>query len=62
FTPLLIYCILIAHLMIKAIINTKNIIIGLGAALSLFLTHIVYGTMFIKGFIKGLNASANIYE
>lgn len=60
--PLLVYGILIIYLFIKSFINTQNILISIGSMLVLFLTHIAYGSMFIKGFVKGLNKNSNLYD
>lgn len=60
--PFLIYCLFIMYLLLKSFVDTKNILIGLGAPVTLVLTHIIYGTQFIKGFNRGLDKTANIYD
>lgn len=59
--PFLIYVLFGFLLIIQSFIKTKNIVISLVIFPVLFLTHITYGTMFIKGFIKGLISKKQIY-
>lgn len=59
--PLIIYGIFEIYLLIKSFFNTKNVFISFGSVLVLFLTHLIYGVTFIKGFIKGLNKNQSIY-
>ena len=59
--PLIAYLLLGFFLILQSFIHTKNVILTLSAFPVLFLTHIVYGTMFVKGFIKGLIHNKHIY-
>lgn len=52
FLPLIIYVLGSIYTGIKSLVQTKNILIALVVPLVLFLTHIVYGILFIKGFYK----------
>lgn len=60
--PFILYKLFCIFLFSKALIDTKNIKIALGAVLVLFLTHVTYGRMFIKGFFTGLRNKENIYN
>lgn len=60
--PLAIYCILSTYLFIRSLLNTQSLVISAGAVYVLFLTHIVYGVSFLKGYIKGKKKGDNIYE
>lgn len=60
--PLLLYGILVLYLFIQAFVNTQNLVIGFGSVVVLFLTHAVYGVMFVKGFWKGLHRDVSIYD
>ncbi len=62
FLPFLIYGLFEGYLLIKSLFSSKNIIISIGSVLILFLTHIVYGLMFIKGLRKGFNKKISIYD
>lgn len=59
--PIIIYFFAELYLFIRSFINTKKFFIALGSVLVLFLTHLVYGIMFVKGFIKGYFSKENIY-
>lgn len=59
--PLIFYLILMLYLSSKAFINTKNIFISFLSPFVLFLTHITYGIMFVKGFFIGLVKKKHIY-
>lgn len=61
FLPLLGYMIAQVYLFLRSLINTLSLKIAFGACITLFLTHITYGIMFIKGFLKGTVAKKNIY-
>lgn len=60
--PLIIYILLLIVLFINTIIRTQNIIIVITTIPVLFLTHITYGIMFIRGFFTGLFKKSNIYD
>lgn len=62
FIPLILYKFLCMYLFLRSLINTKNIKIAIGTPFVLFLTHIVYGRMFIKGFFTGLRCQEKIYS
>lgn len=62
FTPLILYCILLLSLLFSAFKNTNNLKIALSSAIVLFLTHIIYGVQFIKGFFVGMVKKSNIYN
>ncbi|PIV08980.1 hypothetical protein COS31_02640 [Candidatus Roizmanbacteria bacterium CG02_land_8_20_14_3_00_36_15] len=59
--PLLIYSILNFLLIIQSFVNTKKIIVSLVVFPVLFLTHLTYGIIFVKGFFVG-KVKKNIYE
>lgn len=60
-TPLALYLLLCLFLIAQSFIKTKNILLSFLTVPVLFLTHVVYGTMFIKGFIKGATHKKQIY-
>ncbi|OGK18278.1 hypothetical protein A3G67_03215 [Candidatus Roizmanbacteria bacterium RIFCSPLOWO2_12_FULL_40_12] len=62
FAPAVAYGLLMSHLFVKSIFNTRNPIIGLGAMGVLILTHVTYGIMFIKGYRKGIDKTQSIYD
>lgn len=59
--PLGLYGILLIYLVLRSFANTLSPRVALGSALVLVSTHLVYGVNFIKGFLRGINKSANIY-
>lgn len=59
--PFYIYLLFAASLFIQTFIHTKNLTITIGSVMILILTHIMYGLMFVKGYIKGLTHKENIY-
>ena len=59
--PLIIYVIFSLHLFLRSLLNTKNLFISFSSPLVLFLTHLTYGIMFIKGFITGIIKKEKIY-
>ena len=59
--PAFIYLFAVSYIFFLALLRTWSIRIAFGSVFVLFLTHIVYGIMFIKGFIKSLNNKNNIY-
>lgn len=61
-TPFFIYSLLSINLFIKALINTRNLLISLVVPFVLFLTHLSYGIMFTKGFLTGLFKKERIYN
>ncbi|MDO8609168.1 MAG: glycosyltransferase [bacterium] len=60
--PLFLYILLMLSLLLNSFKNTKNIFISILTPVVLFLTHLVYGTMFIKGILKGILNKEKIYE
>lgn len=60
--PLVVYAVGLVKLLLDAFINTWSLQVALGAPVTLFLTHIVYGIMFVKGYLKGRASHTNIYE
>lgn len=61
FIPFLLYLFFCLYLFLKALINTHSLKIALLAPMILFLTHIRYGTMFVKGFFVGMRNKEKIY-
>ncbi len=59
--PALLYAVGELYLFLSALINTHNVFIAGGAVLTLLLTHIIYGIMFIHGYIRALNQQKHIY-
>ncbi len=62
YIPLFIYLFLIVYLSIRSFLNTKNILIAFLSPIVLFLTHLTYGILFVKGFIIGLIKKERIYD
>ncbi|OGK29498.1 hypothetical protein A3B02_02660 [Candidatus Roizmanbacteria bacterium RIFCSPLOWO2_01_FULL_42_14] len=60
-SPLLLYIFLLFNLGSHAYSHTKSLKIAHLSAIVLFLTHMVYGIQFIKGFFVGLLRQENIY-
>lgn len=60
--PLIFYISLMIYLLIRSFINTKNLLISLLSPFVLFLTHLAYGIMFVKGFLRGIIGKKNIYQ
>jgi cellulose synthase/poly-beta-1,6-N-acetylglucosamine synthase-like glycosyltransferase len=60
-SPLLLYLIAEFYIFFKSIINTKSIIMAAAAPIVMFLTHLIYGIMFVKGFAIGLIKKKKIY-
>lgn len=60
--PLGAYLLLGIYLIISSFIHSANGLLALATFPVLFLTHIVYGTMFIKGLVVGLLKNKKIYE
>ncbi len=61
FFPLIIYLIGEFYFIFIVYLNTLSFLIAFNSAITLFLTHLVYGIMFLKGFITGLVKKENIY-
>ena len=61
YSPLIIYFLFIFYLFLHAFIDTRNFIISLTTPFVLFLTHVVYGIMFVKGAFTGLIKKDKIY-
>lgn len=62
YLPLLIYFLFMFYLFIRSFVNTKSFRIALLAPFVLFLTHVAYGILFGKGFIKGYTKKERIYN
>lgn len=62
FTPFLLYTLGLLVIFFSALKNTKNVIIAFFSPIVLFLTHFLYGILFVKGFIKGAQKHKTIYE
>ncbi len=60
--PIVIYILLALQLMFEAFFDTLNLKIALGSVLTLYLTHLTYATMFMKGFTRGLDRQKSIYD
>lgn len=60
--PLFLYVLGLIYISFKSLINTKNVAIAILAPFVLFLTHVFYGIMFVKGFITGLIKKEKIYN
>ncbi len=61
-SPLLIYMGGMLFIFLSALINAKNLFIAIVSPLTLFLTHILYGILFMKGFMKGIQKHSSIYD
>lgn len=61
YLPISFYILFELYLFIRSLFNTHSLKIALGSIFVLFLTHLVYGTMFVKGIIKGIFNKKNIY-
>lgn len=59
--PLQIYILFEIYLFLKTLFAQKSLAIAMGAVLVLFLTHVWYGILFMKGFFAGLTKKKNIY-
>ena len=59
--PSMLYGLLLAVIFIQSLLKSKNVIVALGASVTVALTHVYYGLNFIKGLKKGLNKSKSIY-
>ncbi|MFH0773511.1 MAG: glycosyltransferase [bacterium] len=55
------YVLLGLFLISQSLLHTKNVVLSFATFPVLLLTHVVYGTMFMKGFIKGLFKKKHIY-
>lgn len=62
YVPITVYLSFCLYLFVKALINSKDLIIVTASPFVLFLTHIIYGIMFVKGLIKGYLRKQNIYD
>ena len=61
YLPLAAYLVLGFYVIIRSYIHTKNVILSVATFPALILTHVVYGAMFIRGFIIGLCKKKYIY-
>ncbi len=59
--PSMLYGLLLAVIFIQSLLKSKNVIVALGASVTVALTHVYYGLNFIKGLKKGLNKNNSIY-
>lgn len=59
--PIFIYFLSEFYLFIRAFINTNSLRIAFGSVIVLFLTHLVYGIQFIRGYLVGRVKKENIY-
>lgn len=55
------YILFVLYLFFKSLFAQKSLPIALGSAIVLFLTHVWYGILFIKGFFAGLTKKKDIY-
>lgn len=62
YLPLVIYLFFMLYLFIRSFLNTKNLFIAFLSPFVLFLTHLTYGILFVKGFLKGLIKKEKIYN
>ncbi len=60
--PIILYLLATVYVVLKSFVETLSVKVSLGAATTLFLTHAIYATMFVKGFLRGLNKSKTIYD
>lgn len=60
-SPFILYFWALLYLFFKTLIKTKSLLIASGASVTLFLTHLTYGILFINGFLTGKNKKTNIY-
>ncbi len=60
--PLGIYIIFELYLFLKTFFTKKSLKIAAGAVVVLFLTHVIYGILFIKGFLTGIRKHDKIYS
>lgn len=60
--PLILYIIILLYTGMTALRNTKSLKIAIFSAIVLFLTHVIYGVQFIKGFFSGKIKKKNIYN
>lgn len=60
--PLVFYIIGLSFTLASSFANEKSLKISFSVPLTIFLTHFLYGIMFVKGFIKGSKHIKNIYE
>jgi len=62
YLPLIFYFFYSVQLFFKTLLDNKNLLIAFLSPIVLFLTHLTYGIIFIKGFIKGFRNKNNIYD
>ncbi len=62
YIPGIIYLVFMAQLFFKALLDTRNLLVAFLSPIVLFLTHITYGILFIKGYITGWKYKENIYQ
>lgn len=60
--PLMLYGLLLAVVFIQSLLKSNNLIVAIGACITVALTHVYYGLNFIKGLKKGLNKDKSIYD
>ncbi|MBI3619801.1 glycosyltransferase [Candidatus Roizmanbacteria bacterium] len=59
--PFYLYAIMLSYLFIVAAFTTHSVFISIMTPVTLFMTHIFYGIMFIRGFFTGYLRKKNIY-
>lgn len=59
--PLFIYLLGSIYIFTASLINQKNLIIAFIVPIVMFFTHLIYGIIFIKGYIKGKSNPKKIY-
>lgn len=60
--PLIIYMVFEVYVFLKTLVINKDLIVSLAAPLVLFLTHVIYGILFIKGLFTGITRHEKIYS
>ncbi len=60
-SPAILYALLLLLQVRSAFKNTKSLKISILSAIVLFLTHVIYGVEFVKGFYTGLTKNEKIY-
>lgn len=62
YLPLIVYFFFSSQLFFKALLDSKNIFVAFLSPIVLFLTHLTYGIIFVKGLFKGIRNKENIYK
>lgn len=61
YLPSSLYLLVLIYIFITSFTDTKNFLVAFTAPFVLFLTHFIYGIMFLKGFLTGLIKKDKIY-